>query len=246
MKKNIFLLLSLLLLFSNSLTFASVSNSNDKEAGYISLNSSLEKEVEPNVASINFSVETTGSTATVASNENKTLSNAIVLALKNNLTSETDEIKTTNFNVRPVYSTSVSGKRTIKNYIAVNSVNVKTRDIQKVSTLIDSAIKAGANKVDGLYYSFDEEKKVCQEIYPVLVSDLKTQASILAKAAGTTLDGLKHLNASCNASSPVANTRLYAKASGYSQETDNASSPTPIEVGKVKIRVYVNADFYVK
>ena len=77
--------------------------------------------------------------------------------------------------------------------------------------------------------------------------ELKSQADILAKAAGTQIDGLKHLNASCNTDSVVSNGRFYAKAAmGSMDSIAEESISTPVEAGKVKIRVYVNADFYVK
>ena len=43
----------------------------------------------------------------------------IINALKAIASTQTDTIKTTNFSVRPVYSTNAAGKRVIKNYILV-------------------------------------------------------------------------------------------------------------------------------
>ena len=43
----------------------------------------------------------------------------------------------------------------------------------------------------------------------------------------------------------VSNGRFYAKSASL-DSTVGESSTTPVEAGKVKIRVYVNADFYVK
>ena len=247
MSKIKFLILSICLLFFvvNS-SFATTVDSLKKENGFISLSSSQEKEVEPNLLNIVFSVENTSSEAVKATNENKLISNSIISELKLLLTEPTDKINTTNFNVRPVYSNTPTGKRIIKNYTAINSVSVETRNIHKASVLIDKAISLGANSVSGLNYSFDDEKKVCRELYPQIVSDLKLQASILAKAAGTSLDGLKHLNASCNATNPVNKGRVYAKSLMMDSSASVETVSTPIEVGKVKIRAYVNSEFYVK
>ena len=244
--KNIILAVTLLAIcsFNSSIGIAAQTQEFKKEAGYISLNGSKEIEVEPNIAKITFAVENIGNDAQKATTENNTISNNIITALKQITNSEDDVIKTTNFSVRPVYSTQ-GGKRTIKNYTAVNSVTVETKDILKVSKLIDTAISNGSNRVNGLSYGFDGEKKVCTDLYPELIKDLKTQANVLALAAGTSLDGLKHMNASCNMDSFVSNGRFYAKNASF-DATVGESTSTPVEAGKVKIRVYVNADFYVK
>ncbi len=245
MKKLIILLTVFTLLSQTaSYTYAAVSESK-KDAGIISLNNSLVKEIEPNLATITFAVENTANEAKKAVAENNETSNKIIKALKAISSAQTDTIKTTNFSVRPVYSTSSTGKRTIKNYLAVNSVRVETKDITKVANFIDTAISNGANRTDNLSYTLQNEKSICKEIYPSMVKDLKSTASELAIAAGTSLDGLKMLNVSCNTDSYVSNGRFYAKSMALA-DSEAAIEPTPIEAGKVKIRVNVNADFYVK
>ena len=217
-----------------------------KEAGIISLNNSVTKEIDPNFASVSFAVENTANEAKKAVAENNEVSNKIIKALKAISSAQTDTIKTTNFSVRPVYTTSATGKRTIKNYMAVNSVKVETKDISKVANFIDIAISNGANRTDSLNYTLQNEKTICREMYPALVKDLKNTASEIAVAAGTTLDGLKLLNVSCNTDSYVSNGRFYAKSMAMDAAGEAMIEPTPVEAGKVKIKVYVNADFYVK
>lgn len=218
-----------------------------REAGYISLNNSLVKEVEPNLATITFAVENTASEAQKAANENNEISDKIIKALKLIASNQTDTIKTSNFSVNPVWGTTPAGKRVIKNYSAVNSVRVETKDVSKVAKFIDTAIANGANRTDNLVYSLQNEKKICKELYPTLVKELTTMAQDLASSAGTTLDGLKQMNVSCNTDT-VSNGRFFtAKAMAVTNDmAESASIETPVEAGKIKIRVYVNADYYVK
>ena len=216
-----------------------------KDAGFISLNASKSKEVEPNRARISFAVESIENEAQVAVSKNNEISNKIIKALKELTTIETDTIKTNNFSVRPNYAKALNGTRTIRNYTAINSVIVETKDITKVAKLIDTAIANGANRTDNLSYSFEGEKNECLSLYPLIMKELNEQASILATSSGSILDGIKHINASCNMDMPVSNGRFYAKnamADGAIAETVS----TPIEAGKVKVRVYVNAEYYVK
>ncbi len=217
-----------------------------KEAGFISLNASKTKEIEPNIARVTFAVENTAETAQKAASANNEISSKIINALKELTTEQTDVIKTNNFSVRPVYTTTSSGKRTIKNYSAVNSVVVETKDTTKIAKLIDTAIANGANRTEGLYYSYENDESLCNAMYPELLKELKAQADSIAKAAGSSVEGIKHINASCSTDMAVSNGRFYAKAMLADGAVETAEVSTPVEAGKVKIRVYVNADFYLK
>ena len=246
MKKILFLILSFVFI-TCQYSVAAVNENSQKIPGYISLNNSITKEVEPNIALITFSVENTADTAEKAVLDNNKNSNKIIEALKLISNNEADIIKTSNFSVNPVYTTSSSGKRTIKNYVAVNSVNVQTKDINKVAKFIDTAIANGANKTDNLMFSIEDNKSICKEQYPLLLKDLKDTADVLSKSIGTSVSGLKYLNVSCNTENIASNGRFYAKSNMAMDSVSSESAiPTPIESGKVKIRIYVNADFYVK
>ena len=223
-------------------------NEISQEKGYISLSGEKTKEVEPNQAKITFAVENTAQTAQKAAEENNNTSSKIITALKTITDAQTDVIKTSNFSISPIYSSSSSGKREIKSYSAVNSVTVQTKDISKVSKLIDTAIASGANRTNNLYYSYENSGSVCRELYPEILKDLKNDAQALALAGGSAVTGIKHINASCNNDiSPISNGRFYsAKAMMADGAAGESSMSTPIESGKVKIRVYVNVDFYLK
>ena len=240
---SILFLFMLICSFSQS-AFAEIK----RETGFISLNSSIVKEIEPNLSSITFAVENTAETAQKASFENNQTSEKIIKALKAVSSADTDTIKTSNFSVRPVYGTAHSGKRVIKNYTAVNSVRVETKDVSKTAKFIDAAMSAGANRTDNLVYSLQNERQVCSSLYPVLVKELTKTASELASAAGSALDGLKSLSVSCNIDT-VSNGRFFAaKALGASMDAaaSETAASAPVESGKIKIRAYVNADYYVK
>lgn len=248
MKKNLLIALICTAFLINITANAAVINDTKKDAGFISLNSSTTKDVDPNIAKVTFAVENTAENAIKASAENNEISNKIINALKTITNVQTDVIKTNNFSIRPVYNTTSSGKRVIKNYTAVNSVTVETKDINKVAKLIDTAIANGANRTDGLTYAFENDKSVCKELYPSLIKELRDQAFSLAQAAGSSLDGIKQINANCVIDSYASNGRFFnAKASGLAMDSAiPEAAPTVVEAGKVKIRVYVNADFYVK
>ena len=245
MKKTyLAILVSLAILSVNCMSYGS-EPATKKDAGYISLNASKTIEVEPNLARVTFSVENTAETAQKASEENNAVSSKIIKALNAITNAKTDVIRTTNYSVRPVYATNKDGKRIIKNYTAVNSISVQTENIKNISNIIDAAIANGANRTEGLYFSYDNENSACNEMYPKLMESLKNQATSIAQAAGSTLDGIKSISASCSTESTISNGRFLAK-SAVADSSSGGTESTPVEAGKVKVRVYVNVDFYVK
>lgn len=219
-----------------------------REAGYISLNASKSIDVDPNIARVSFAVENTAETAKKASDENNISSNNIINALKLITDSKTDVIKTTNFSVRPVYATNKDGKRVIKNYTAANSITVETKNISNISNLIDTAIEKGANRTEGLSYTYENQDSTCQSIYPELLANLKTQAVTMAQSVGSSIDGIKHISTSCSMQNSFSSNGrfLYAKAAMEDAGASDSTTSAPIEAGKVKVNVYISVDFYVK
>lgn len=246
MKKSAALILLLMLCLSFN-QFANAAPDLKREAGYVSLNSTKIVEVEPNVARVTFSIENTADDAQKAAYDNSVTSNNIIDALKKVSNLTYDDIKTANYSVRPIYASTKDGKRVIKNYMAVNSVTVETKDVKNIAKFIDTAIASGASRTDGLYYSYDNERAKCAELYPQILKDLKSQADTIAQSIGSYVDGVKIINVTCSTETNVSgNMRLYSSAKSYDAAAAETVSSTPIETSKVKVRVYVNADFYVK
>ncbi len=246
MKKLIYVLLIFVCFFiiKENSDAASVPDTK-KDAGFISLNTTSMAEVEPNFATVTFSVENTADNAKKVTEANNLQTSKVINAIKLLASEQTDIIKTKGFSLTPVYST-VQGERKIKNYRAVNSITVETKDITKVADFIDAAVSNGANKTNNLIYSFENDKSYCNGLYPELIKDLKSQAAVIASAAGTSLDGIKHINASCSVNTASGNRIAFAKSNAVSSSDSALETSTPVEAGKVKIRVYVSADFYVK
>ncbi len=247
MKKFLLIAFLLTLFFGlNQISNAAV-NETKTEKGYISLSESKTQDADPNMAKITFAIENTDDDAQKAAYENNKISNEIINALKQIAIQDQDIIKTNNYSIRPVYSTNSSGKRVIRNYTAVNSITVETKNISEVSKFIDTALANGANRTEGLSYTFDNEKSVCKELYPEIIKDLRQQADTLAHAAGTSVSGIKSLRVSCG-TSYASSSRLtaYSRSSSLDNDLTEDTAPAVVEPGKVKVRVNVNADFYVK
>ena len=241
MKK--FLLMLGLALFVGSSVYAPVRASVNRDMGYISINATESREVVPNVVTISFGVETTDVDSKRAAERNNQISTNVINAIKTELISDKKAIvQTKNFNIRPNYKNNDYEDRIIKNYTVVNTIQVKTCDISKISGVIDVAVKNKVSNVDSINFSLSDDDVLANDLVNKAVIKAKTQAKNVALAANKKIIGVKSLrvNVYQNTSS---NGRLY-KAS--SVDSVGTSMSTPIETGKIKLNASVDAEFYVK
>lgn len=216
------------------------------EPGYVTVSSSLTKEVDPNRAEVTLYIETIEKTAQSASEKNKTVTNAVIAAIKPEI-SGADSIRTSAFVVRPDYYRTKDNKRSINAYVATNSIYVVTSNIQNSGKIIDLALKAGATRVDSFNLTLDNPNKYCTEVIQDAVRDTQFKAGSIAKTLGTSILGVKSINTSCNAN-PASNSayRLYAKATMADAAGVEEAASIPIEAGKIKVYANVNASYNLK
>ena len=177
----------------------------------------------PDKASFDFGVQVNAATASEAINNDNKQAQAIIDALKNAGIPDSD-IQTTSVSLWP--QTSSNGN-TITGYQASNSVNV-TAPIDKSGSLVDAAVGAGANNIDGPNLSVGDESSYNAQALKLAVDDAKAQAQAIATASGLTLGGILHITNEGSSPTPIMYGALDAKAAG-----------TPIEAGSQQIQASV-------
>ena len=245
--KKILLVLGLALIF-NPVLQTQATTIVQKDMGYISVNTSESMEIIPNIATVNFSVETTDVDSKRATEINNKISAKVINALKQELTSDKKSyVQTKNFNLRPNYKKNTEKDvMVIKNYTAINTIQVKTSDLTKISTLIDTAIKNNVSNVSGITMSAEEYDQYTNELLQKTIFKAKTMAQDTASALNQKVCGIKNIRV--NTYQQASNgMRLYKTMSMDSVEENSASTTTtPIEAGKIKINVSIDAQFYVE
>ena len=223
-----------------TLSTQAVTQQSTTERGTIYVSTSANTELAPDVAEISFAVITSDAKSMQkATALNKETSDKVLAALKSMLnTTNGDYLKTADFSASPIYSYSGS-KRNLDKYEVSNRVIVHTKSLDKVGTMIDKAIEAGATNVDNLKFSVSNYDAQCDQLLGI--------ATQKAKNLSTTLDGIKSFDLSCSANNP-STPRFYMAKNMLSAVADEAagSAPTSISGGVVKINANVNATFFVK
>lgn len=222
---------------------------NTDERGYISVDTSANTELTPDIVEISIAVRTEDNKSLQkATAENKEISDKVYSAIKSMInTSNGDFVKTADFSAIPEYTYSGS-KRNFSKYVVSNNIIVHTKNIQKTGDIIDKAIALGATNVNDLNFSVSNYDAQCNELLGVATKKARSRADIIAKNASSYVTGIKSMNISCSMNN---NNRVQYRLMAKNLSMDSAAGAapemaTPIQSGVIKLFANVNASFYVK
>ena len=140
--------------------------------------------IEPDVATVQIGVETTGDSADEASSANADIMDAVLAAITK-LRIPTKDIQTSGYSIyveRPSAFDGVPGDEVV--YHVNNSVTVTIRDLAKVGDVLDAAISAGANNIYGVNFSVSDPDAVMAEARSKASADAMARAEELAALNG--------------------------------------------------------------
>lgn len=158
---------------------------------------------KPDIAAVSFSILTEAVTSKVAQDDNSKKSQKVVDFLKSQGIEEKD-IKTSGYNVYPQYGYPkpiplgvevqsypapdyYPSNPKITGYQVSQSFEVKVRDLERVSAILDGLVTAGANQVNNLGFQIDDIEKVKNEARELAIKNAKEKASTLKKQIGIRL-----------------------------------------------------------
>ncbi len=190
--------------------------------------------VKPDVADVRLGVSVQKPTVKEAQAAAAQQMEAAVAAIKKTGVAA-DDIKTTTVALSPVYDYSQGGQQKLLGYQFSNQVAVTIRDISKVADVIDGAIAAGANTVDGVTFRVNNPVAAESKARDAAMADAKSRAQALASAAGVRITGVASIvETSSPAPMPIAMPAAGAMKDSYS---------TPISTGTNDVVVTVAVSY---
>lgn len=234
MKKFGFITLSLVVF---SLIFTPIVRAEDCP-GLISAKGSVSMDVEPDTAIFSVAVRTEAQILKKGIEENNAKSQKVYENLKNILGND-DKIKTTRYQVNPIYNYN-NKKREQVGYNISNEVKVETKQLDKVGKMIETALDNGANQIAGLNYSISDNQKYCAELLNKAAQKARKEAEILATSLGVKIVGIKKVSSNCNGES----SRPYMDYA-LSEVKGRGAAP-PLEAGELTIYANVYIDFIIE
>ncbi len=202
-----------------------------------------ESRARPDAARMSFAVETFAATAREAGQENAGIMERVVQALEAAGVSRTD-IETSAYSVFPEYVEPRPGEpaaERIRGYRATNQVRILTRELPRIGDLIDLALGAGANRVNGVFFELREAEAVQAEAMRQAVRTARVSAETIAAALGVRLGEVLDASSGVQPVRPVP----YALERAQAMMGDAVAS-TPIEPGEQTVQANVSLVFAIQ
>ena len=148
----------------------------------------------PDIATINIGVHTEGTEVAEAVSRNTAQATKVADALKA-AGIDPKDVQTSNFNIYPQQQFGPNGETVSSKYVVDNTVYVTVRDLNQLGALLDAAIKAGANQINGIQFDSTQKEKAIAEARKNAVANARTQADEMAQIAGVKLGAIQAINA---------------------------------------------------
>ena len=203
----------------------------------ITVSGSASTGVDPNRVVISFGLETQGTTASQATEDNAQKMDAVVNAVKE-LGIDDEEISTSMFSVSPVYDRD---RRFITGYRTSNILTVNTDQLDKASQIIDTAVAAGANRVNNVFFTLSDDlrKRVSDQLIGEAVNDAKMKAELALQPLGKEILGVKSVSLEhFGIPQPVSFERI-------SMAPSAEPAPTPIFESEQRVTMSVSVIFLI-
>lgn len=184
--------------------------------------------VTPNQAVFTFGVSTQGKTAAQALAANSSATQKVIDALKGAGISS-DSLQTASVSLSPL--TSNQGDAII-GYTASNSVTVTIAGIGKAGAIVDVAVNAGANQVDGPNLTVSDQSALYDRALKAAVADARSKAQVLADASGLHVGAVSSVEEDSGSSPVPFDSTKAAPAAGV-----------PIEAGTQQVTASVTVTF---
>jgi uncharacterized protein len=181
----------------------------------------------PTQAGFDFGVSTRGKTAVEALAGDSAQMSKLIAALKG-AGIPASAIQTSSVSLSPV--TNADGSA-IVGYTASNTVSVSIDDLSRAGSIVDTAVAAGANQVDGPNLTVADQSKLYASALTAAVADARAKTNVLAAAGGLQVGAVTSIEEN-GSSGPVPFTDAKAGA-----------EPTPISAGTSQITATVTVVF---
>jgi len=153
-----------------------------------------------------------------------------------------DALKTTGYNIYPVYEDS-PGILTpkIKTYQVTNRLTVTLHDVNQTGMVIDTAVANGINEADSIQFMLSDEKaqEVRTEALKEAVARARSDADTISAAMGTTITGVQRAETGSS----------YAPVYFQNYALDNAgaksAAATPIQSGDITVSASVTITYLI-
>lgn len=192
-----------------------------------------EIDAQPDYVQIQIEVRTEGKNASLAQQENAIIMNRVLGSLVA-LNIPREAIQTTAYTISPGYD-YIEGRQVFRGYEVQNAITVKITDISQAGTVIDTAIKNGANQVSAIQFKIEDSDMY----YKKALNLALVNAIAKAKSMAETL----HVPLQLIPVEIIEESHNITPVPYKSIQMSNQEFMTPIEQGRIPITASVRVKF---
>lgn len=193
---------------------------------------------KPDIGQVSLSVISDAATVAAAQKDNSDKMNKVTQAMKTAGIKEED-LKTTSYSIMPRYQYT-SGRSDIIGYEAVQTLDVKIRDLSKVGDILSQAATAGANQVGSLSFTFDKPEEIQSQARQEAIAQAKKKAGDLASSLGVNLGKITSFYES-SGGQPIP---MYSAESAYGKGGGGGAPDIQTGQNEIIINVTISYEIY--
>ncbi|HMN40798.1 MAG TPA: SIMPL domain-containing protein [Phycisphaerales bacterium] len=197
----------------------------------------------PDQAEVSVGVQATGKTSAEAQDSLNKAMDKVILAVKATKLADL-LVQTQGVTLQPEYEESGSRRPPrITGYRASNTIRARTSDVDKVGTLLDVAVAAGANQVWGINFSLKNAAAARHDAILAATADAKARAEAVAEGLGVKLGRVLSAGTGAAQVRPFFSRQMAAMDGGF---TSGATAATPVQAGEVTVSADVTVEFAIE
>ena len=193
----------------------------------------------PDTAFVTLGMDTTGKSLTEAQRQNSAAIQKVMERLRE-LKIDKERIQTAAFTVSPQYkpppkrpSDAPPAPPEIVGYSISNTITIEVRDVEKVGTVIEEVLAAGANHFHGLRWALRDEQQARLNALKTAAGVAREKATALSQAVNVKLGRLMNVTEGSRVVAPMPRVgRAMAAMEG-------AGGEVPISSGEMKVEATV-------
>ncbi|MDX1688800.1 MAG: SIMPL domain-containing protein [Candidatus Promineifilaceae bacterium] len=196
----------------------------------------------PDIAIVRIGVETEADTATAALDENSVRMSGVISATLDAGVNRED-VQTEGLSLRPIYQQGdrepggEEGPPELVGYRASNVVSVTVRDLDELGALLDAAVEAGGNTIQGIRFEISDNEELRSSAREAAMNDAIAKAEQLTQLAGAELGEVLTIEeVGGEAPSPVR----------FAETEQAASAAVPVEPGQQEIQVNLRVTWRIR
>jgi uncharacterized protein len=189
----------------------------------------------PDMATVSLGVTTDGATAQAAMSANAQRMDALTRSLRSAGVAARD-VQTAQISVNPQYVYEENKPPRLTGYQAVNTVNARVRNLDRLGRTLDAAIAAGGNTLNGVSFSYQNPDTVLDAARRDAIARARARATLYAEAAGLTVGRIVSINEGGGFTPPMPMPMPM-------MAMREASVATPVSPGEIQTTVTVNVVF---